>query len=70
MINWKPNPDCDYSYDYQAIFARMASKKDAAKTVEEIQAFEGYVNGVHRSLILNDLFFIVQFVIEIPESKE
>lgn len=66
MIAWKPNPDCDYSYDYAGIFARIAQKKEAAKTPQEIVDFQQYENRVYRTLILDDLYFILQFVMEIP----
>lgn len=53
MINWKPNPACNYKFDYEKIFADIA---------------QGIIDerGAYRSLILNDIFFIVQFLLEIP----
>jgi hypothetical protein len=53
MINWVPNPDCKYKNNYEAIFADIANG-----TIPEV--------GAYRALILDDLFFILQFVMEIP----
>ena len=44
--------------------------KAAAKTPEEIKAADNYELGAYRTLILNDLFFIVQFVIAVPPYDE
>jgi hypothetical protein len=66
MVKWEPNPECDYLYDYSAIFTRIAQKKELARTPQEIIEYQQYENGVYRSLVLNDLYFILQFVMEIP----
>jgi hypothetical protein len=55
MIDWVPNPDCKYKNNYQAIFADIANG-----TIDEASACH--------TLILNDLFFILQFVMEIPPT--
>ncbi len=66
MIDWQPNPDCKYKFDYARIFADIGISKQGlwkkvygdAEEINELLMF--------RHLILNDLFFIVQFVLEIP----
>jgi hypothetical protein len=56
MIDFISRKDCGYKYDYEAIFVDIA-------------------NGIlppiptYRSLILNDLFFIVLFVMRIPGAN-
>lgn len=56
MINFEPNPRCDYKYDYEAIFRDVA---------------DGHVLEVdtYRNLILDDLFFIVQFILGVPGAN-
>jgi hypothetical protein len=66
LINWQPNPECDYKYDYHRLFTDLAQKKADARTPQELSEFQNYESGVYRTLILNDLFFILQFVMEIP----
>ena len=62
MVNWNVNPDCHYKFDYRAIFADFAEQK--SKLPE--QDYVNYRTKIYRGLILDDLFFIVQFVMEIP----
>ena len=55
-MDFEPRDDCNYKYDYEAIFRDIA---------------EGVVDEVAmlRELILNDLWFIVYFVMEIPPAN-
>jgi len=64
VIDWQPNPDCKYKYDYAAIFADLAKVKQEASQ----QEYERYRDGLYRSLISTDLYFILQFVMEIPQE--
>ena len=56
MIDFIKNPDCVYAHDYEAIFRDIA-----AGVIPE--------KGAYRSLILNDLFFIVYFVMGVPHAN-
>lgn len=56
MLKFEPREDCSYKYDYTQIFSDIAAGK-----IEEIPTL--------RQLILNDLFFIVYFVMEIPPAN-
>jgi hypothetical protein len=49
---WKPNPDCNYINDYYAAFDLIKEGQDE--------------RAVFKWLILTDLYFIIQFVMEIP----
>lgn len=52
-LDWNPNPDCEYTHDYERIFHDIAT---------------GSLNRIrtYKNLILEDLYFIVQFVLAIP----
>lgn len=50
MVQFENNPACIYKYDYKAIFADMAA--------ERIDPIETY-----QKLILNDLFFVLFFIV-------
>ncbi len=53
MAGWTPNPDCRYKFDYDRIFKDVAARK--------------YPEGAMvKSLVLEDLFFILQFILEVP----
>lgn len=56
MIDFTPRLDCKYKYDYEAIF------KDIAAGVLPATA-------TFRQLILDDLFFVVYFIMEIPPAN-
>lgn len=53
MTKWRANPACNYANDYEQVFADIV-----AGTVKEVEIF--------RYLITVDLFFILQFVLEVP----
>lgn len=55
-MDFTPREDCNYKYDYEAIFRDIANGD-----LPEIPTI--------RSLILNDLFFIVHFIMEIPPAN-
>lgn len=55
-MDFEPRDDCNYKYDYQKIFEDIANGK-----VDQRSMF--------RELCLNDLFFIVYFVMEIPPAN-
>ena len=55
-MNFVPREDCNYKYDYEQIFTDIANGVVDERTVL-------------RQLILNDLFFIVHFVMEIPPAN-
>jgi hypothetical protein len=55
-MEFVPRPDCKYKYDYEAIFRDIAQGE-----LPEKETF--------RSLILNDLWFIVYFIMEIPVAN-
>jgi hypothetical protein len=65
MIDWSARADCNYAFDYEGIFADIREHKD--KLIQE--EFIEYKRKTYRSLILNDLYFIVQFVLEIPKAN-
>lgn len=56
MIEFKPNPKCNYKHDYEAIFREIAN---------------GHMDAIpaYRQLILEDLWFILFFVIKIEEAN-
>lgn len=56
MIAFEKRSDCDYRYDYTQIFKDIAQGK--------LPALDTY-----RHLILNDLFFIVYFVMEVKPAN-
>jgi len=56
MIDFEPRKDCKYKYNYEAIF------RDVANSEIPIEA-------AVRNLCLNDLFFIVYFIMEIPPAN-
>lgn len=56
MLEFKPRKDCNYKFNYEQIFADIASGK-----LDETATF--------RNLIQNDLFFIVYFVMGIPPAN-
>lgn len=57
MIEFKPKADCAYKYNYVQIFTDIANGK-----LDQTAAF--------KQLILDDLFFIVYFVMEIPPAND
>lgn len=54
---FKPNAKCNYKFDYPMIFEQIAKKN-----IDETEMF--------RELALNDLWFIVYFVFQIPIANE
>lgn len=56
MIQFTPNDACNYKYDYPEIFRQIA--------LENLDAKSAY-----KSLILNDLFFIVYFVMGVKVAN-
>ena len=56
MASWEANPACAYTINYPALFAKIADGSE-----DEIGAF--------RWAVLNDLFFILQFILEIPAKN-
>ena len=56
MIEFKPRADCKYKYNYEDIFREIAENPELALPLQ-------------KSLILDDLFFIVNFIMEIPEAN-
>jgi hypothetical protein len=57
MVKFTPVPGVDYKYDYPLIFGNIDNG-----TLDEI--------GTLKSLILDDLFFIIYFVMEIPIANK
>lgn len=56
MFDFVPNRECDYRFDYQDIFADIADGK-----LEMIPVF--------RTLIKDDLWFILNFIMAVPNSN-
>jgi hypothetical protein len=64
-VNYVQRPDCNYFHDYEEIFSYLDRR---AGEVGDAQAME--IKRQHyRSLILDDLFFIVLFVMEIEKAN-
>lgn len=53
MIKFQSNPLCEYKHDYEKLFYDIAMNR-----INEV--------ATYRQLVLNDLFFIVYFVLSIP----
>jgi hypothetical protein len=77
MVPWTPNPAClpacdgrsgHYRHDYYAIFDAMYGKKTYVYGTQTLPVTPEIINAWYRELILNDLFFILQFVMEIPPT--
>jgi hypothetical protein len=68
MVEWLPNPDCNYKNNYVAIFDAMYGKKTYKHEGEEHPVTPQIINSWYRELILTDLYFILQFVMEIPPT--
>jgi hypothetical protein len=56
MVAFVPNKDCNYKYDYSKIADRIKNNPEQAGSIQ-------------KSLILDDLFFIVCFIMEIPGAN-
>jgi hypothetical protein len=56
VIDFKPIPGVDYKFLYHEIFADIANGKTDAKQM-------------YRTLVLNDLFFIVHFILGVEEAN-
>lgn len=56
MIDFVPNPECKYKFDYESIFRDIASG-----ILPDVPTF--------RTLIQTDLWFVVYFVMEIPSAN-
>lgn len=64
-INFTPRDDCKYLHDYAAIFAFLAQKESEVGKEQASEIKRQY----YRKLILEDLFFVVCFVMEIEKAN-